>query len=72
MARGHRRAREDRCEFISFLEQRLNGRGRSQARLFDDLEPIAGFVGFFLNQGDLGDEIRVGSRPAGRSIIRSH
>ena len=56
LSSGHRRAREDRRQFVSLsvTDQR---RRLMRGLRFATSEPEAGFVGFFLDQGNFCDKV---------------
>ena len=60
----------NRCQFISFLENRINACGIQEFRSNNHLKPETGFVGFFLYHTRFMNEIRSGFRSAKSAIIR--
>ena len=70
--RGFARCRHDRGEGAGFLQERRQF-SRGHCPGFDEqFEPQCGFVGFFLNDSDFGDEFGVAAGAATGAIIRRH
>jgi len=67
--RGLARRGHDGGQFIGFIEQRGQFFCGHDARFSKQLEPESGFVGFFLDGADFGNEFRLAARAATGTVI---
>lgn len=57
-------------QFIRLFPQRPNHISRNQRRFGQEFEPIGSLIRFFFGYGELRDELRLASSPAGGPIVR--
>ncbi len=67
--RDFARRRHDRSEFVGFVQQCGEFPCRHDAGLDKQFEPQRGFIGFFLDRSDFGNEFGLTSRSTTRAII---
>ena len=56
-SRGFLGRNDDGDELVGFFEQRLDQGWLDQFGLDDQFQPVAGFVGFFFEDGELSHEV---------------
>jgi hypothetical protein len=66
------RGRHDGSQGIGFFEQGGQFLCGYDFGFYQQFEPQGGFVGFFFDRADFGDEFRPAPRAARRTIIRGH
>ena len=64
VGRGH-----DGCEFVGLLQQGGQLARGHEARFDQQFEPQSGFVGFFLDGSDLGNEFGLAAGPATGAVV---
>ena len=67
---GFARGGHDGSEVVGFLQQRGQFALGNDSRFGKQFEPKRGFIRFFLNDSDFGDEFRFASSAAGRAVVR--
>ena len=60
------------CEVVGFLQQSGELAFRYNSRFNEQFEPQSGFIGFFFDRADLGDEFRFASGATCCPIIGGH
>jgi hypothetical protein len=71
-AGGADRGDDHRDDLVGFAEERFDGFSGRFACVAQHLKPVHRLVAFFLDDGELGDEVGRGLRPARRPVVGSN